>query len=98
MQQNNIAPFYVGQKVVAIDAVTGSSFKNGQSYIVSAVECKLGNKNHPIGSVTNYWYIGIVGFADGGAHFRPGIFAPLTSTFQSISFSKVMETELTSVN
>lgn len=93
MEEINIASFYAGQKVVAVDAVLGSAFKNGQDYIIAAVEYKLGNRNHPIGRVTYYWYVGIVGFADGGAYYRPGIFAPIEEKFQSISLEKVLETE-----
>jgi len=93
MEEINIAPFYAGQKVVAVDAVSGSRFKNGQIYTVSAVEYKLGNQNHPIGRVTYYWYVGIVGFADGGAYYRPAIFAPIEEKFQPISLEKVLETE-----
>lgn len=96
----NFAPFYVGQKVVAVDAVDGSAFKNGTHYTVSAVEYKLGNKTHPIGRVTYYWYVGIEGHANAGAYFRPGIFAPIEEKFESISLSEVleMETQLISKN
>lgn len=96
--ENNLQPFYVGQRVVAVDAASGSQFKNGQNYIVSAVEYKLGNPHHPIGRVTYYWYVGIIGFADGGAYYRPAIFAPIQENFEAITFEKINELEKTSVN
>lgn len=94
MKEINIAPFYVGQKVVAVDAVSGSAFKNGKTYTVASIEYKLGNQHHPIGRVTYYWYVGIVGHADGGAYFRPSIFAPIEEKFRSISLEKVLEKEV----
>jgi hypothetical protein len=89
----NIPPFYVGQPVVAVAAPDGSRFKNGQAYTVSAVEYRLGNKSHPIGRVTYYWYVGIVGFDNGGAYFAPRMFAPMPEAFQSISLEEVLEVE-----
>lgn len=93
----NFAPFYAGQEVVAVDAMPGSAFKNGKDYTISAVEYKLGNSSHPVGRVTYYWYVGIVGFADGGAYYRPAIFAPKQTIFKEISF-EVEKPEVLSVN
>lgn len=90
----NFAPFYAGQKVVAVDAMEGATFKNGQNYVVSKVEYKLGNPSHPIGRVTYYWYVGIVGFSNGGAYYRPTIFAPIEEKFETITLEKVLEQEL----
>lgn len=90
--ENNFAPFYIGQKVVSVDAMPGSGFKNGQSYIVSSVEYKLGNQHHPIGRVTHYWYVGIVGWHDGGAYYRPSIFAPVIE-IPLMTFTEIKELE-----
>lgn len=88
-----IAPFYVGQKVVAVDAMPMSHFKNGQIYTVASIEYRLGNPNHPIGRITYYWYVGIVGHENGGAYFRPAIFAPIEESFITISLKEITEIE-----
>lgn len=49
MENINFAPFYVGQRVVAVDAVPGAMFKNGTEYTVSAMKYALGNQHHQWG-------------------------------------------------
>lgn len=95
-----IPPFYVGQKVIAVDAMENSMFKNGTIYTVSAMDYHLGNPSHPIGRVTYYWYIGIVGHSDGGAYYRPSIFAPIVENVQTMEYvsQEVIKKELVSLN
>lgn len=85
METYKYAPFYAGQEVVAVDAVPGSRFKNGQDYVVSACECKI----NPANGKGPFWYVGIVGHANGDAWFRPAIFAPKISAAQFIEYEKV---------
>lgn len=89
----NIPPFYVGQSVVAVDAVPTSGFKNGTQYTISAVEYKFGNSLHPIGRITKYWYVGIAGFSDTIACYRPGIFAPIEFEYSVITFKEMIAIE-----
>jgi hypothetical protein len=83
--------FYPGQRIVAVDACDGSMFKNGQEYVVSVYKWRV--SSNPIANGRSFWYIGIVGHADGNAWFHPGIFAPLQANFIEIEFSKVRELE-----
>lgn len=96
MDKDNITMFYTGQRVVAVDALPGSFFKNGTEYVVSAYEWK--SSPNPIANGKYFWYIGIVGHANGSAYFRPGIFAPIIEAFQAITFEKVSEQEPVSIN
>lgn len=89
MNEHNYAPFYVGQEVVAVDALPGSKFINGQDYIVAAIEYKI----NPVNGKGPFWYIGIIGHANGEAWFRPGIFA----SKQIVRFVKFEQIEM-SVN
>lgn len=84
MMENNYAPFYAGQEVVAVDALPGSAFKNGQDYIVSAIEYKI----NPANGLGPFWYIGIQGFNNGEAWYRPSIFAP-KQTVQFVQFETI---------
>ncbi len=89
----DLPPFYVGEDVVAVDAHPQSYFKNGQDYVISAVEYRFGNPHHPVGRVTKYWYVGIVGFANGIATYRPSIFASKTKGVNIMTFEKIAEIE-----
>lgn len=90
----NIAPFFAGQKVVAVAAQPTSAFKNGQEYTVSAMEYRYGNPHHPVGRITKYWYVGIVGFADGKAYYAPYIFAPVKQKeYPAMTFTEILEKE-----
>jgi len=91
-----IAPFCVGQLVIAVDAMPGSYFKNGTVYTVAAIEYK--QSSNPIANGAYFWYIGIIGHAGGVAHFRPSIFAPITEEMIAISFEKITEENQVSVN
>lgn len=89
-----LSPFYVGQEVVAVDALLGSKFINGQDYIVSVIEYKI----NPANGKGPFWYIGIVGHADGGAYFRPSIFAPKIPPMKEVTFDKITEENPISTN
>lgn len=94
MSEINLPPFYPGQQVVAVDAMKGSVFKNGIQYEVTKCDCRFGNPHHPVGKVTKYWYVGIVGHADGHPYWRPTIFAPLEQKeFPALTFSEIVEAE-----
>ncbi len=93
----SVAPFYVGQEVVAVNAAPGAYFHNGQDYVISAVEYKLGNPHHPVGRVTKYWYVGIEGFNGGGAYYRPGIFRAKLKLGSKMTFKEIVETEVLEV-
>lgn len=103
----NTAPFYIGQKVVALkSSTTCTSVKKGNVYTVLSLE-----KCHNCG----LWMVGILPYekrtlfnkcADCNcaipvSHYwcgRAKYFAPVHEGFESISFTKVLEEELVSVN
>lgn len=82
MDKKTEQPFYVGEKVIAVDAVSGSTIKNGQIYTICSCEQDYGQDRNL------YWYVGIVG----GLHnrIRPTIFAPLESA-SLMQFEKLNE-------
>lgn len=103
---NNYPPFFVGQEVVCVLDHSQGLFKKGQEFVVFGVmlgccewEVNIGIKNRrSIGSITlcgccgksSYW-------TDDIWWLSSSCFAP-KDQFKAISFTKVMETELTSVN
>lgn len=95
MDPLNLAPFFVGQNVIAVDAHPGSSIKNGQQYIVTSCDYV------PVGNQSSngiwVWYVGVTGSHN---RLRPSIFAPFEEVFQSISLEQVIsiETEFIGVN
>ena len=94
-QDESILPmFYAGQEVIAVNAHPKSAFKNGQLYIVSAFEYKI----NPANGTGPYWYIGIVGHANGEAWFHPGIFAPKIPPLQVVTFEKITNENPISIN
>ena len=81
--QSNIAPFYAGEKVIAVDAVQGSFFKNKQHYIISTCYSAMCNGKY-------YWYVGIVG----GPHssIRPSIFKSIQQKeFPLMTFKEIIK-------
>jgi len=103
----NFAPFYVGQEVVAIknSTVTGL-FKKGSTFkVLDITMCSCGAWKIDIGFITDAQKIIChkcdVRTISTGVHWAAAIsFAPITSTFKSITLSKVLELEtpLISVN
>lgn len=102
-QQENIPPFYVGQRVVAVMNSPRGFFKKGQEFVVQGI--------HFFKCCHQDWVIsiGIDGIdrycacACGTRFVFPGsnvfmwhvtsLFAPIESQFQSITLEKVLETE-----
>jgi hypothetical protein len=82
-----LAPFYVRQIVVAVDAHPQSKIKNGQLYTITSVDyCESGNP--PTGK--KYWYVGVTGHHN---RLRPSIFAPFNQNFQPVSLKNILELE-----
>lgn len=80
-------PFYSGQKVVAVDALPKSKFKNGTVYTVSECFWSI----NPVNGLGPFCYVGIVGH---GSWFRPSIFAPLEDLkMPSMTLTKIKELE-----
>jgi hypothetical protein len=96
--EDGLGAFFPGQAVIGIAAPEGSKFKNGQQYVVADYVWKA--SSNPIAYGKHFWYIGIVGYADGMPYFHPGMFAHIKSQFIEISFSGVKEIEksVTSAN
>lgn len=61
-------PFYVGEKVIAVDAMSGSLIKNGQVYEVYSCDMRRCSDG------CSYWYVGVTGHHNS---LRPTIFAPI---------------------
>jgi hypothetical protein len=92
---NNLAPFFVGQKVVAVDAMPNSTIKNGQTYTIT--HCYYAPSGNPIAKGGWFWYVGVVG--NDNKSLRPTIFAPLQEQkFPLIKLKKIIEKELVSAN
>lgn len=88
MTNGMFAPFYAGQKVVAVDAMPGAVWKNGETYTISQCIIRIGNDGN------KYWYVGTTCYNNGEAHYRPSIFAPLQQkSFPLMTFAKIREIE-----
>lgn len=86
----NFAPFYVGQKVVAVDAMPTSRIKNGKCYTIST--CHYSPSGNPIANGKSFWYVGVVGLDNNW--MRPEIFAPLEqSAFPLMTFKEIIKAE-----
>ena len=92
-------PFYIGQKVVFVDAMKGTDFghdllkiKKGQICVVVDIVYD----DSYIGRGPKDWYVEVD--RDLGYWILHSNFAPVEEGFQAITFEKVMEQELTSVN
>lgn len=86
----NYAPFYIGQKVVAVDAVSGSVIKNGQHYIVS--ECYYAPSGNPLANGASFWYVRVSAFPIWS--LRPSIFAPIQQMkLPLMTFTQIKEKE-----
>jgi hypothetical protein len=98
-------PFYIGEKVVAVKSF-GRVTKDSEYTIIDIAQCSCGAwhvlvkeiaysgaPNYPC--CTCYKKVNLsAGYSGGPAKF----FAPIQENFQAITFEKIMETELTSVN
>lgn len=68
------APFFPGDKIIAVNALDKSLFKNGKIYTVSACDYNLCKGCY-------YWYVGVHGITNGNAYYRPSIFELIESKF-----------------
>lgn len=97
-------PFYIGQRVVCIETHSWGAVIKDQIYIIKGV--KTSCEHHPwivdVGIKADTWTCGC------GTCGKPEItdiwwicatrFAPIQEKFEPITFSKIMEEELISVN
>ena len=86
----NFAPFYIGQYVVAVNAIPTSIIKNGKIYEIS--NCYYAPSGNPIANGKSFWYVGIEGFSNHS--LRHTIFAPLIQKkFPLMTVKQIMEKE-----
>lgn len=86
-------PFFQGQKVVVIDesGQIEDPVKVGENYTISTQwDCPQGN--------TRGGYFYEILEKKNGRAYHQSLFAPVQEGFEAISFERVLETELTSVN
>lgn len=78
------APFYIGETVIAVDAMNGSQIKNGVVYRVYSCHRSLCKENY-------YWYVGVQR-SDYKSHewVRPSIFASVAEG-KLMTFEKINE-------
>lgn len=101
----SIAPFYVGQEVVAVRDHSEGDYKKGDEFKVTGVRsgCKctpwiisIGIKNNkPLNGCSSCVFFF---FSADEAFFGAKNFAPKIESYQAITYSKVMEQETVSVN
>lgn len=97
----NIPPFYVGQRVVALNDATnnaGYSIKKGEEFTVKQIKSSCCRWIVDIGFETKV--DGNICGACGKVYLSYGVvwcnarhFAPITSQFQSITLEKILEIE-----
>lgn len=101
MEKITIPPFYVGQEVVALNNDKEGIFKKGDEFKVTSCIKGCCEWEVTIGIMNTDWINSvctkcgkkeIIGNKE--IPFYASRFAPITSTFQSISLTKVLETEL----
>lgn len=91
MDNLNIAPFYVGQKVLGSDRVPAlSKVKKGHPYVISHCEYKMNRVNG-----LWFWYVGIPGHHD---WLAPYLFVPVEEKFEPITLEKILEEETKLIN
>jgi hypothetical protein len=111
--ENNLPPFYVGQKVIAIQDHSRLTFKKGQMFIVLDIrfyccswEIFIGVNEAPLPDPYCMYEqkccrcSKIELSRDIRCFFYADLFAPVYENFQSISLSKILEeeTKLISIN
>lgn len=98
MSEINLAPFFIGQRVVGSDVVLPASrIKKGHPYIIR--ECHFTPSLNPIANGKSFWYVCIEEWPD-HRWLAPRLFTPVQENFQSITLEKCIEVEtpLISVN
>lgn len=68
--EENQAPFYKGQYVIAVDAHPKALIKNGLVYVINS--CTYEPSGNPIAEGESFWYVGVIG--EDNNHIRPSIF------------------------
>ena len=100
-------PFYVGQRVVAVRGHESGVFNKGDEFVVSEIQkspCKCCCWMIRIGNILGDGIGSHCGRCDtrisydGPLWFAASRFAPVEAAFQSVSFERVAEGELCSVN
>lgn len=96
----NLPPFYVGQKVVALEDSLDGLFKKGDEFRVTSIKKCTGCNawEITIGIATGYDFkrcviCNCLEIIKSEAPFLAKRFAPVEMSFQEISYSKVMEEE-----
>lgn len=90
--------FYVGQRVVAIENHPQGLFKEGDEFTVTSI---VKGCCYDFGITIGISHIGPCTCGnkyDGEWRFMQSRFAPIIENFQAITFEKIVEHELTSVN
>ncbi len=98
-------PFYVGQEVIGIKDHSQGYIKKGEHYTISGIMsgCKCtknvvtvaeiaGNNRFSGCNHCNHF------FSETGIWLSEKLFAPIQTEFQSVTFERVLETELFSAN
>lgn len=107
MEKNNIPPFYVGQKVVAIRNHSTGLFKKGDTFNITGIfmsDCSCKEWEVTVGVVTDKPKVCCAVCGETyekksyQSEFKAYCFAPIIENFEAISFEKVLEQELSSVN
>lgn len=105
MEHINLPPFYIGQRVVAIE--TGELWKKGDEFIVKGIKpgcCKTTSWKVDVGILLppcgrpykiscEYCHVGYISYAGNIFWAEHNAFAPIQESFQSISLEKVLEQE-----
>jgi hypothetical protein len=104
---NNIPPFYVGQKVICVDTTGNPPVKKNKEYTVDSVTKGCCGWEITVGIQADSSYDEVSFCRKCGSRtpspgstwpLRASRFRALTETFQPISFSKVLDEVLTSSN
>lgn len=89
-----MAPFYITERVIAVDALPGSKIINGHQYTITC--CHYSPSGNPIAHGKSFWYVGVSGIDNNW--LRPSIFASLLPDMQEITFEEIKEKNPVSVN
>jgi hypothetical protein len=87
-------PFYVGETVIAVNALPKSEIKNGTLYVVYSCECRI----NPANGLGPFWYVGVE--TDGyksHAGITPRLFASIERPSLMV-FEKINESTPIHVN
>lgn len=84
----DLAPFYIGQKVVGSNRVLPSSrIKKGAPYVIRVCECMI----NPANGLGPFWYVGVEEFPDHD-WLAPYLFVPIQEA-SIMTFSEIRKVE-----